>query len=214
MGVQDRKAREFQRREREILAAALALFRRPDWQGVTIDEIAARAEIGKGTVYKHFETKDEIYARLAVDFYRGLVADLRRIDPDTDLSVSLKAMIRVFWEAHLALPPEYRRVVQYCERPDFLERLPRRTREAMREASDEVNAIVTGFLERAMAAGALARKPMAQLTYVLQAAVLGAIRMAWTGCVPQGQEALYLDEITEFVVAGLLDRSPARVGAS
>lgn len=34
-----------------------------DWQTVTIEQIAERAEIGKGTIYKHFKTKDEILYR-------------------------------------------------------------------------------------------------------------------------------------------------------
>ena len=63
MGISERREREFQRREGEILDAALELFSADDWQSVTIDQIARRAEIGKGTVYLHFASKDEIYAR-------------------------------------------------------------------------------------------------------------------------------------------------------
>ena len=58
MSIHDRKAREFQRREEDILKAALALSNRDDWQAVTIEQIAQKAEIGKGTVYKHFPSKD------------------------------------------------------------------------------------------------------------------------------------------------------------
>ena len=49
MSIQDRRAREFVRREQDILQAALALSNRDDWQTVTIDQIAPKAEIGKGT---------------------------------------------------------------------------------------------------------------------------------------------------------------------
>src|SRR4051812_11157804 len=80
MGVQERKAREFNRREQEILAAALQLFRRDEWQTVTVEQIAQQAEIGKGTVYKHFASKDEIYARLALRFHRGILDATRRVD--------------------------------------------------------------------------------------------------------------------------------------
>ena len=62
-----RKAREFQRRELEILEAARELFEKQDWLTVTIQQISDQAEIGKGTVYKHFATKDEIYARLLLE---------------------------------------------------------------------------------------------------------------------------------------------------
>ena len=58
------KAREFQRREDELLQAALEVSNCDDWQTVTIEQIAQKAEIGKGTVYKHFAAKGDMYARL------------------------------------------------------------------------------------------------------------------------------------------------------
>ena len=76
MSIQERKAREFNRRESEILNAALALFGRADWELVTVEEISRKAEVGKGTIYKHFESKDEIYARLALEFNRKLLAQI------------------------------------------------------------------------------------------------------------------------------------------
>lgn len=207
MGVRERKAREFDRREREILSAALTLFRRPDWQAVTIDQIAARAEIGKGTVYKHFATKDEIYGRLALEFYRDLLASLRKVSLDGDFAPGLGALVHAFWDRHVRLAPEEQRVVQYCERPDFLEQLPPNTRAALRDVNVEISNIVGGFLERAMAEGAIERRPLAVVMYLLQASVLGGIRMAWTGCIRPGQEEQYLTDLTEFVAAGL---APAR----
>ncbi len=51
----------FEERESAILAAARELFQREDWELVTIDEIAAKAQIGKGTVYKHVASKDELH---------------------------------------------------------------------------------------------------------------------------------------------------------
>lgn len=77
MPLQDRKQRQFASREREILTAALELCSTPDWETVTVSEIARRAEVGKGTLYKHFASKDELLFRLMMDFYRGLLDILR-----------------------------------------------------------------------------------------------------------------------------------------
>ena len=63
-----RKERAFSLREAEILEAARVLFAIGDWEAVTVADIAQRAEIGKGTVYKHFASKEELYARIALDF--------------------------------------------------------------------------------------------------------------------------------------------------
>ena len=77
VGIQERKEREFKRREKEILQAALRLFDGDDWQLVTIERIAQEAEIGKGTVYLHFPSKEDIYGRLALDFSRQLFTSTR-----------------------------------------------------------------------------------------------------------------------------------------
>lgn len=74
------------RRERERLArrlamldAALAVFGEKGFEGATLDEIAERAEFGKGTLYNYFPGgKDELYRSLFEErVVRGLygVAD-------------------------------------------------------------------------------------------------------------------------------------------
>ncbi|MBI3563572.1 MAG: TetR/AcrR family transcriptional regulator [Elusimicrobia bacterium] len=117
MTVLERKEREFKRREEDILAAALSLFDRDDWQAVTIDEIAAKAEIGKGTVYKHFESKDQIYARLAVEFNDAIVTELRKIDFTRPSLEIIGAALDVFWRMH-AGSPERKRLMRYCSRKE------------------------------------------------------------------------------------------------
>ena len=47
--------------ERAILDAAAKVFAMKPFHGVLIDEIASDAGIGKGTIYRYFETKDELY---------------------------------------------------------------------------------------------------------------------------------------------------------
>ena len=81
MGIAERKERELKRRERDILEAALRLFDRDDWQLVTVERIAQEAEVGKGTVYLHFSSKEDICGRLALDFATPLLGRLRAIDP-------------------------------------------------------------------------------------------------------------------------------------
>jgi len=45
-----------------IIKAAIALFSRKGLAGTTIQEIAEEAEIGKGTVYEYFDSKDALLA--------------------------------------------------------------------------------------------------------------------------------------------------------
>jgi AcrR family transcriptional regulator len=64
MTIEDRKEREKQARRKEILLAAEELFSRQDFHEVTIDQIAAKAELSKGAVYLYFRTKDELFFSL------------------------------------------------------------------------------------------------------------------------------------------------------
>ena len=67
-----RKAQEFRQREQQILDAALQLFLSLGEDRVTVEMIADRVGIGKGTIYKHFETKNEIYLLLLLRYEEDL----------------------------------------------------------------------------------------------------------------------------------------------
>ena len=60
----------FQQRERSILDAAAHLFHQQPWDRLTIAEVAVHAGIGKGTLYKHFPSKEALYAQLVMEFSR------------------------------------------------------------------------------------------------------------------------------------------------
>lgn len=203
MGVLERREREFMRREREILDAALALFSTEDWQAVTVEQIAERAEIGKGTVYKHFASKDEIYAQLAGDFQRQAVEKLERIDPSLPVLQRLRLIIAIFWEQHLN-GTEYQHLVQYCERDDFRKSLPAEAQAAMAQLDGRFQAAIDGVLQDGIDQGILPNKPRESLIFGPVAALNGATRMA-CNCVPQEQEpGQYLNELTNFILAGML----------
>lgn len=204
MGIQERKEREFRRREREILDAALALFSSDDWQAVTVEQVAERAEIGKGTVYKHFASKDEIYARLTMEFQQQSLEKLERIDTGLPVIQRLRMVITVLWEQHRA-GREYQRLVQYCERDDFRKSLPDETQAALAELDDRFQRYVDAVLEDGIAQGILPRKSLRALVFGPMAALRGAIRMMWGGCLEQETSpGEFVDEITNFILAGML----------
>ena len=74
------KAQEFRRREEEILERAQELFIARGEDKVTVEMIADAVNIGKGTIYKHFETKDEIYLRLMIRYEEQLADVFKRLD--------------------------------------------------------------------------------------------------------------------------------------
>lgn len=57
----NRKQYERLVRKKEILEAALALFAEKDFHEVTVDEIAERVGLSKGTLYLYFENKESLF---------------------------------------------------------------------------------------------------------------------------------------------------------
>lgn len=72
MGVSERKQRERASREQAILAAAKTVFLKKGLAAATIDDIAAEAELAKGTVYRHYRSKDEIMLTISEQAFREL----------------------------------------------------------------------------------------------------------------------------------------------
>jgi AcrR family transcriptional regulator len=205
MGIAERKLREFKRREREILDAALALCCGDDWQGVTVEQIAERAEIGKGTVYKHFASKEEIWARLAADFQEESLRRLEAIDPGLPVIERLRAVIAELWEQHREADA-YHRLVHYCEREDFRRGLPDEVQVELGQLDTRFQAHIDSLLREGIEQEILPHKPLEALVFGPMAALNGAVRLIRGGCL-QGEGVLpeqYLRELTNFILAGML----------
>lgn len=207
MGIPERKEREFRRREEGILAAAMSLLDRDDWLTVTIDEIAQKAEIGKGTVYLHFPSKEALYARLALNFSHGLFERMRGISPQLPVLDRLAARVRLFIDGH-RLQPEYRRLLEYCWRENFLQGLPQALVAEFMSLEAEYERLVFADLEEAMASGLMPTGSPQALGQVLRGVVLGAVHVLWSGCFDRmgGQPtaaADYVDRVVPFAIAGL-----------
>ncbi|MGB5834554.1 MAG: helix-turn-helix domain-containing protein [Thiohalocapsa sp.] len=158
MALQDRKEREFERREQDILIAALELCSTPRWESVTVERIAERAEVGKGTVYKHFASKDELLFRLMMRFYRGLLRMLSDGIVNGSPLDQLRDAIDRALRCHIA-NGEYRYVVEYCERIDFKERTNPAWRDDFLEMDRAFQAWGGPIIEAGMVLGQFQRRP-------------------------------------------------------
>lgn len=202
MSIHDRKQREFERRGQEIKAAALRLFKGPDWESVTVDQIAAASDIGKGTVYKHFPSKDAIYADLANDFQLALLAKLNTIDPDLPVLARLRESTRLVLATHLA-SREQHRVYIYCSREEFRARLATPIALSMQRVDQRVGEYSQQLLIQGMEQGIFPRQPISQLLFGAQSAVWGAIQLIWSGYLGPINQEQYLDALMRFIIAGL-----------
>jgi AcrR family transcriptional regulator len=208
MPLQDRKQRQFVCREQEILAAALELCSTPDWETVTVSEIARHAEVGKGTVYKHFASKDELLFRLMMNFYRGLLDILREQQPPGSALEQLRLAVERALRYH-AEHREYRYVVAYCDRIDFKERADARWQRDFLALDRAFMEWASPILTRGMEEGDIEPRPVQQLLLGISAAFKGAIGMIWSSqdWRPLGDNEAVIAAVKAFVMAALVGRT-------
>jgi AcrR family transcriptional regulator len=208
VAVKDRKQREFQRREQDILSAALELCSTPQWESVTVEQIADRAEIGKGTVYKHFVSKDELLFRLMMGFYQGLLQTLREDmaqgNPPEKLRCAVERALRYHSEHR-----EYRYVVEYCDRIDFKERADRAWRDDFLELDRAFQEWGGPIITAGMESAQFQRQPLDQVMIGMHACFKGAVSMIWAtrDWCPLGDNETVVASVTDFMMAGLRGRT-------
>ena len=79
LGLEERRKRERENRRNAILKAARKLFFEKGFKPVTVESIARRAELSKGSIYLHYNSKEEIYTQILlsdIDKFHKRFADL------------------------------------------------------------------------------------------------------------------------------------------
>ena len=97
------KVQQFKQREQAILDTALELLIEYGEDRVTVEQIAAKVDIGKGTIYKHFTSKTEIYIRLLFDYERQLKDDMDQAIIDAE-NGDYSAPARVYFGKRMSDP--------------------------------------------------------------------------------------------------------------
>ncbi len=105
MSTSERRAREKEHRRQEILEAARKVFSSKGIAEATVDDVAAFAELSKGTIYLYFSSKEEILAHLLLEgldiLLRGLTeayASREEISPVERLGRLTRAYLNFFKE--------------------------------------------------------------------------------------------------------------------
>jgi len=128
----------------EILAAAEKEFARRDFHEVLMDDVAARAGVGKGTLYRYFPTKDELFLATVL---RGLdqshVEFLQVFDENTPLETVLENAVARMLAYFTGRAPLLTLLQRYEDR------LPRADTEAWQQRRIDALAAIVGVLERA-----------------------------------------------------------------
>ena len=178
------------RTRQAIVTAATELFAERGYHGTAMPEIAAHAEVGVGTIYRHFADKpalgNEVYrhckramgAASWSQMGRGGAVAVAGADP-------YRAEFLLVWRLLFGYALAHRSEFQFLEmhhHPDYLDAQSRALR-------DESAAPIQRFFERGIKAGAIAPLPVAALVGLSWGALVGVVRQVLDGLL-QEDEAL------------------------
>jgi TetR/AcrR family transcriptional regulator len=98
MGTKERKERERIERRETIIDAAEEVINEKGFDAATVDEIAERAELGKGTLYLYFKSKASIYLAISERGSKILNSEMAKI---LTLDLTGLEMLRKLGEEYL-----------------------------------------------------------------------------------------------------------------
>ncbi|MBI1371579.1 MAG: TetR family transcriptional regulator [Phycisphaera sp.] len=142
-------------KRQRIIDAATRLFATRPFHEVRLDDVAAEARVGKGTVYLYYTSKDDLYLSLLLDGFAHLVdrlgdGGLDGLDPEAALRHTVDQLV-TFSFAHPHFFELTRRVGVPTGQPEW---------EAKRR---ELFDIIEGVIRRGIAEGRF-EDPLPQLT--------------------------------------------------
>ncbi len=104
MGVAERKQREKVQRRNAIVDAAEDVFFKEGIENASMDQVAKKAELSKGTLYLYFKSKEELYRAIIL---RGFII-LKRKLKESALSQSTGfEQVRAISEAYIKFANEH-----------------------------------------------------------------------------------------------------------
>ncbi|KUJ84823.1 TetR/AcrR family transcriptional regulator [Microbulbifer flavimaris] len=169
------KVQRFRAREQRILDAALELLLEHGEEKVTVEQIAERVDIGKGTIYKHFISKTEIYMRLLMDYEKSLTERIKSAVASAEKG-DITAPARAYFESRMADPAKDRLFQRLEEKIIALNLAPEMIADlhAIRNSNAEA---LNRVFERRMEEGKLKRVPAYFYYSTYWALVQGAVEL-------------------------------------
>ena len=177
MGTSGRREREKAKRREDILRAAREVFFGKGAGRATIDDVAARAEVSKGTIYLYFESKEAILAHFVLEGLDLLSAQLQTAyAPHKDLPADER--VRRLAHAYLKYSKthhEYFRLMTAFDRGQFREHVPSPLYQEVAHRSLASLRWVEQALEQGRACGQFAVSDPWQMAGVLWASLNGVL---------------------------------------
>ena len=159
MSIAERKQRERETCRSLILNTAKRLFFREGFLSVTVEKIAREAELAKGSIYLHFQSKEEIYTQILLEEINSFYRQIEFLEtPEAQASKRLLQFSEIYLELFLHNRELFRIMMNFQLYPDrrtLPEALNAQLRQSMKKNIDLIERIFEqGILAGEFAAGA------------------------------------------------------------
>jgi AcrR family transcriptional regulator len=178
MGIAERKAREKRLRHQQILDAAYEVFNQVGFHAATIDQIAERAELAKGTIYIYFKSKEELYFSLLLNGQAILIDMLndmakRKPAPEQLLGEMATTLFR-FYSEHTS----YFRIFMVMHQEDMQAKMSAELSQQINEQATTILNHLSDQIQGAVDAGAFDTASPWHVANILWGSFLGIAQLA------------------------------------
>jgi len=121
VGLEERRKREKENRKNAILKAARKLFFDKGFKDVTVESIAKKAELSKGSVYLYFKSKEDIYTQILlsdIDKFHKVMANL--IQEGQSSSTMLMSLANIYADFFMNDRELFRIMMNYMLNTDHM----------------------------------------------------------------------------------------------
>jgi len=200
------RAEKKKQSRRRIIDSAREVFFRDGFMPTNLDEVAERAGVAKGTLYRYFESKADLYVAVLADNGKVFTDKLSEaVAIDDAPSDQLRRMSRFYLE-HWVRHRDYFQIFWAIDNQKVIGDLPSEVVEEVSKLWEQSLSILNGVLERAVEQGEIAACDTWEVANILWTVANALIQSDATGMRRDLRrrplEAVYTDAI-ELLLRGL-----------
>jgi AcrR family transcriptional regulator len=164
-----------------ILQATLDIIYEHGFHATPVSEIARRANVGTGSVYRYFKNKDDLLNQLYLDVKRQMFEAMHvGLAPDMPFEQLFKRIWINLFEYYTRNPRQFSFAEQYCGSPILTE--------ATRTEGDLIFREYAGFIDKAIREGAINDVPRAVVTAALVGMTVSLVKQQLSGAIVVGDD--------------------------
>lgn len=148
MGITERKEREKLHRKEEILDAAEKVFFEKGLPSATMDEIAEKAELSKGTLYLYYKSKEDLYMAIICRGHQMLLKMFQEAAATGEAPVKLLQNIGEAYFAFYKRYHDYFRMFSFSENTQLQSQVSEEMQKTCAESGRCIGGVVQEVIQR------------------------------------------------------------------